>query len=221
MDKKTSLISRAGLVLAGVVILGGCGGDDVSGPPQLPIPSDADAGAAARPQVTMRVSNDDDIDVDIVITLVPELAPTTVANFLEYVENGFYNGTVIHRYQPSFVLQGGGYAAPVVPEELPEPKPRLDAIPLEVKVSNVYGTVAMARTAQRDSATSEFFININNNTQLNTLGGGYAAFGYVSNMAPVVQLLESECVDAEITGNGFYGCLPVPNLVILSATKTR
>mgnify|MGYP005826988325 CR=1 FL=1 len=109
----------------------------------------------------------------------------------------------------------------MVADELPEMKPRNPAIPLEVKMSNAYGTVAMARTNVLNSATSEFFININNNTSLNTQGGGYAAFGYISDMSPVVQLLATECVDAEITGNGLYGCLPVPNLVILSATRTR
>ncbi len=169
----------------------------------------------------MVVSNGEGISGTFVITLVPELAPTTVANFLNYVESGFYDGTVIHRYHPNFVLQGGGYVAPVTAAVIPEHKATNAAIPLEVKVSNVLGTVAMARANSLNSATSEFFINIGNNTALNYQDGGYAAFGYISNMAPVTGLLQAPCVNAAITSNGAYGCLPVPNLVITSATKTR
>jgi len=220
MNTITSRISRAGLVLAGLAILAGCGGDEVN-VPKFVVVSDADPGAAERPQVTMVVSNGEEISGTFVITLVPEHAPVTVENFLNYVESGFYDGTVLHRYHPTFVLQGGGYISPVGADGIPDHKATNPPIALETKVSNVYGTVAMARTQALHSATSEFFININNNTRPNTQGGGYAAFGYITDMSPVVGLLEAPCVDAEITGDGIYGCLPIPNLVIISATRTR
>jgi cyclophilin family peptidyl-prolyl cis-trans isomerase len=216
MRTAISRISRAGLVLAGLVVLAGCGGDD-----KFVVPSDADSGAAQRPQVTMVVSNGEGVSGTFVITLVPEYAPKTVANFLNYVESGFYDGTVIHRHHQNFVLQGGGYMAPVVADTMPTHKATNPAIALELKVSNVFGTVAMARTSAPNSATSEFFINIGNNVALNTSGGGYAAFGYITNMTPVASLLQAPCVSAVITQNGAYGCLPVPNLVITSATRTR
>lgn len=208
-------------MLAGLVFLAGCGGEDKIEVPQLPVPTDADAGAAERPQVTMVVSNGAGVSGTFVITLVPELAPITVANFLNYVESGFYDGTVFHRHQSGFVLQGGGYAAPVNAEVIPEHKPTNPAIALEVEVSNVRGTVAMARTQVLNSATSEFFINLVNNTRLNIQGGGYAAFGYITDMAPVTGLLGAPCVAAAITSGGYDGCLPIPNLVITSAIRTR
>lgn len=220
MNTRTGFVSRAGLVLAGLALLAGCGGDEVD-VPQLAVPTDADQGAAQRPQVTLQVSNGAGVSGSIVITLVPDLAPTTVANFLNYVNTGFYVDTVLHRYQANFVLQGGGFASPVNTTQVPGHKTTGAAIPLEVKVSNVVGTVAMARTSNPNSATSDFFINLANNTFLNTDGGGYAAFGYITDMAPVAALIQAPCEIAAVTGNGQLGCLPVPNLVITSASQTR
>lgn len=214
-------MSRAGLVLAGLALLAGCGGDEVNAPPPLAVPTDADAGAAQRPQVTLQVSNGAGVSGTIVITLVPDLAPITVANFLNYVNTGFYVDTVLHRYQANFVLQGGGFASPVNTTQIPTHKTTGAAIPLEVKVSNVVGTVAMARTSNPNSATSDFFINLGNNTLLNTNGGGYAAFGYITDMAPVAALIQAPCQVAAVTANGQLGCLPVPNLVITAASQTR
>jgi cyclophilin family peptidyl-prolyl cis-trans isomerase len=220
MNNRTGFFSRAGLVLAGLALVAGCGGEDVD-VPQLAVPSDADPGAAQRPQVTLQVSNGAGVTGTIVITLVPDLAPTTVANFLSYVNTGFYVDTVLHRYQANFVLQGGGFASPVNTTQIPTHKTTGAAIPLEVEVSNVIGTVAMARTSNPNSATSDFFINLANNTFLNTNGGGYAAFGYITDMAPVAALIQAPCQNAAVTSNGELGCLPVPNLVITSAVKTR
>lgn len=221
MKTRTSLISRAGLVLAGMVILAGCGGDEANPPPPLPVPTDADPGAAQRPQVTLQVTNGAGVSGTIAITLVPDLAPVTVANFLSYVSSGFYVDTVLHRYQANFVLQGGGYASPVNAQQIPAHKTANAPIQLEVKVSNVMGTVAMARTSDPNSATTDFFINLGNNTPLNTSGGGYAAFGYITDMAPVAALIQAPCVTAAVTANGQLGCLPVPNLVITSAIQSR
>ncbi len=220
MNTRTSSFVRAGLVLAGLAILSGCGGDEVNAP-QFVVPTDADAGAAQRPQVTLQVSNGAGVSGTILITLVPEHAPVTVANFLNYVTSGFYDGTVLHRHHPNFVLQGGGFVSPVNTTEIPEHKADNPPLALEVKVSNVVGTVAMARTSNPNSATSDFFINLGNNTALNTQGGGYAAFGYITDMSPVAGLLLAPCENAAVTSNGVLGCLPVPNLVVTSATKTR
>jgi cyclophilin family peptidyl-prolyl cis-trans isomerase len=221
MISRTRFISCASLVLAGLVLLPGCGGGDDEEPIEFVVPSDADPGAAQRPQVTLTISNGAAVSGTVVITLVPEHAPQTVANFLAYVNGGFYADTVIHRHQAGFVLQGGGYAAPVAATGIPTHKATSAPIPLELKVSNVQGTVAMARTSAPNSATSEFFINLANNTSLNTGGGGYAAFGYITDMTLVTAMTQAPCVSSDITSGTMFGCLPVPNLVVTSAVQTR
>lgn len=116
---------------------------------------------------------------DIVIQLDPAKAPKSVQNFLQYVKSGHYNGTVFHRVIPDFMVQGGGMNPDL------SQKPTRPAIPLESKngLDNNRGTVAMARTAIPDSATSQFFINLKNNDFLNSAnsrdGNGYAVFGRV------------------------------------------
>ena len=108
-------------------------------------------------------------------------APLTVANFLKLVDSGFYDGTVFHRIIPGFMAQGGGYTAGLKLKE------NDDSIPNESGngLTNIRGTIAMARTADPHSANSQFFINVDNNVRLdpnkNTLGGswGYTVFGLV------------------------------------------
>jgi cyclophilin family peptidyl-prolyl cis-trans isomerase len=224
MKNSIRFLARASLMLAAVVLLPSCGGGDGSEPPlELVVARDTDAGAAQRPQVTFNISNGGTITGTLVITLLPEYAPQTVANFLAYVQSGFYVGTIIHRYQANFVMQGGGYASPVAATDAPVHKTTNAAIPLEVKVSNVLGTVAMARGNTANSATSEFFINLVNNSFLDTSAGGYAAFGYISDLTFVNTMKTTPCVtSASLTGsNNELGCLPVPNLVITAAAKTR
>lgn len=208
-------------MLACFVLLSGCGGeDDGLGPSvQFVVPRDTDPGAAQRPQVTLTISNGAGISGTVVITLVPEYAPQTVANFLSYVNSGFYVGTIIHRHDASFVLQGGGYSSPVSATDQPTHKVTGAPIPLELKVSNVQGTVAMARNSNLNSATSEFFINLVDNTALNLSSGGYAAFGYVTSMTFVNAMTQAPCVSSVLTQGA--GCLPVPNLVITAAAQTR
>jgi cyclophilin family peptidyl-prolyl cis-trans isomerase len=213
-------------MLAGLVVLPGCGGGDDGGdgnqpPLNLVVPRDTDAGAAQRPQVTLNISNGADVTGSVVITLVPEYAPQTVANFLTYVNEGFYDNTIFHRHDGGFVLQGGGYAAPVAAQDVPQHKATHAAIPLEIKVSNVQGTVAMARTSALNSATSEFFINLVNNDFLDLSGGGYAAFGYITDMTLVSAMRQAPCVSSNVTQGNGLGCLPIPNLVITSAVQTR
>lgn len=223
MISRNNPVSRAGLVLAGLLLLASCGGEDdgLGSPFEVVIPRDSDPGADQRPQVTLTVSNGEGVSGTVLITLVPEHAPRTVANFLAYVNSGFYNNTIFHRRQTGFVLQGGGYASPVTATDMPVTKPVNDPVRLELKVSNVRGTVAMARTSEPNSATSQFFINLANNSFLDFQDGGYAAFGYITDMTLVTAMAQAPCVSAPVTQNGILGCLPVPNLVITSAVQTR
>ena len=116
---------------------------------------------------------------DIVIELDAEKAPKSVDNFLKYAKAGHYNGTVFHRVIPTFMIQGGGMTA-----DLKE-KPTRAPIALESRngLNNMRGTIAMARTGDPNSATSQFFINVKDNDRLNAAnaadGNGYAVFGKV------------------------------------------
>jgi len=111
----------------------------------------------------------------IVLELKPEQAPKTVDNFLRYVKEGFYNGTIFHRVIRGFVIQGGGYTQDY------EKKPTHPSIPNESEngLENQRGTIAMARGSYApDSATSQFFINVNNNSSLNYQASPYSDEGY-------------------------------------------
>jgi cyclophilin family peptidyl-prolyl cis-trans isomerase len=220
MNTAIKLVAHATLMLASLVLLPSCGGGGGDEPLELVIPRDTDPGAAQRPQVTLNITNGT-ITSTVVITLLPEYAPATVANFLAYVQSGFYNNTILHRHQANFVLQGGGYASPVAATDNPNHKATNAPIALEIKVSNVLGTVSMARNNDLNSATSEFFINLANNDFLDVSAGGYAAFGYITDITSVNPLTQAPCVSSNITSGTTLGCLPVPNLVITSATKTR
>jgi len=124
---------------------------------------------------------------NVEITLNPEKAPITVANFLTYVNEGFYTGTVFHRVIPGFMVQGGGFTADGTQ------KPVRNPIKLESNngLKNDIGTVAMARTNIPDSATSQFFINVANNVFLNYSPGndGYAVFGTVTSGMDIVNAI--------------------------------
>jgi peptidyl-prolyl cis-trans isomerase A (cyclophilin A) len=114
----------------------------------------------------------------IEVQLDPPRAPKTVANFLQYVKDDFYAGTIFHRVIPGFMIQGGGFTASM------QQKPTRPPIPLESKngLKNLRGTIAMARTSDPNSATSQFFINLVDNASLDYPqpdGHGYAVFGRV------------------------------------------
>lgn len=116
----------------------------------------------------------------IIIELYPDKAPKSVDNFLEYVRERFYDGTIFHRVIDNFVIQGGGFESGM------HQKPTRQPIQNEAdnKVRNVRGTLAMARTGDPNSATSQFFINISDNDFLNYStstpeGWGYCVFGKV------------------------------------------
>jgi cyclophilin family peptidyl-prolyl cis-trans isomerase len=182
--------------------------------------------AVPVPQVTMALSNGGAVAGNLVITLAPDKTPLTVDNFLKYVNAGFYDNTVIHRLSPNFVVQGGGYANPVSPAAIPTHKTTNAPIALEVNkgLSNVQWTIAMARTSEPNSATSEFFINlVNNSAALDPHAGsaGYAVFGNVSAGTDVVQAITTAPCQAM---PGFLppgDCLPVPNVVVSSAVQTQ
>lgn len=109
--------------------------------------------------------------------LYPEVAPKTVANFLVYVNSGFYDDTVFHRVIEGFVVQGGGFT----PELIPKPTRKPVRIETKKGMSNERGTVAMARQMGKDTASSQFFINLKPNTTLDrgALRFGYTVFGRV------------------------------------------
>lgn len=176
------------------------------------------------PQVTVNVSNGAGLTGNFVVTLSPTQAPITTANFLAYVNAGFYAGTVFHRHSPNFVLQGGGFAGPMSPSA-PVPALKATNAPIALEVgrglSNVRWTVAMARTGVLNSATSQFFVNLVDNGFLDTSGGGYAVFGNVTSGTDfIVNALAGTCVGYPAL-QALPDCLFVPNLTITSATQTR
>lgn len=123
----------------------------------------------------------------IEVTLRPDIAPETVDNFITYAKDGFYEGTLFHRVIPGFMIQGGGFD-----EDLRQKKTR-DPIRNEARqtAKNLRGTIAMARTSSPDSATSQFFINLADNSFLDAgvRGPGYAVFGKVSDGMGVVDAI--------------------------------
>ena len=115
---------------------------------------------------------------NFVVELDEVKAPKTTANFLNYVKSGFYNGTIFHRVIDSFMIQGGGFTADL------NQKPTDAPVASEAQngLKNQTYTIAMARTSDPDSATAQFFINVNNNEGLNypnAMGNGYTVFGKV------------------------------------------
>ena len=149
---------------------------------------------------------------DIVLQLDPARAPQTTANFLQYARDGHYDGTVFHRVIDGFMIQGGGFT----PEM--QQKPTRAPIKLEAAsgLKNDKYTVAMARTGNPDSATSQFFINVADNAMLNAPnpdGHGYAVFGRVVEGKEVVDKIR-----AVATGNrGGHQNVPTTPVVIQSA----
>jgi peptidyl-prolyl cis-trans isomerase A (cyclophilin A) len=154
---------------------------------------------------------------DIVVEVDAAKAPKSAANFLQYVKDGHYNGTVFHRVITDFMVQGGGMTP-----DLKE-KPTRPPIPLEARngLDNTRGTVAMARTMDPNSATAQFFINVKDNAFLNAAqsrdGNGYAVFGKVVSGMDVVDKIR-----AVQTGNrGPYQDVPVQPVIIKQATLEK
>ncbi|MCQ2378626.1 MAG: peptidyl-prolyl cis-trans isomerase [Victivallaceae bacterium] len=153
---------------------------------------------------------------DIKLELFDKDAPETVKNFLEYVRSGFYAGTLFHRVIPGFMIQGGGFDRDF------NQKPARKAIRNEAvnQISNRRGTIAMARTAVVDSATSQFFINLVDNDFLDfkaptPQGYGYCVFG------KVVEGMETadKIAALETASRGYFDDVPVEDAVILEAVE--
>ena len=154
--------------------------------------------------------------VEITIQLDQENAPITTENFLKYVESGFYDGTIFHRVIPNFMIQGGGHLEDMTPKD-----DKLDPILNEANngLQNVRGSIAMARTANPHSASSQFFINHVDNPFLNFRtnqvddGWGYAVFGQVIEGIEVVD----EIAGVQTGGLKGYQDVPVEVVVLLKA----
>jgi peptidyl-prolyl cis-trans isomerase B (cyclophilin B) len=152
---------------------------------------------------------------DITLTLDAEKAPKTVANFLAYVNSGHYDGTIFHRVIDNFMIQGGGMAPGM------KQKPTQAEIENEANngLKNVNGSIAMARTSEPHSASSQFFINVNDNDFLNhtsptAQGWGYAVFGAVSDGMDVVNAIRK----VKTGSSGFHQDVPTEDVVIEKAT---
>jgi peptidyl-prolyl cis-trans isomerase B (cyclophilin B) len=178
-------------------------------PPSTSTPKQGVTSMSTNPRVKMTTSLG-----DIVITLDAVKAPKTVANFLAYVNDGFYNGTVFHRVIDGFMVQGGGF------------EPGLKQKPTKANVENEANnglknnkyTLAMARTSDPHSATAQFFINVANNDFLNhtaptAQGWGYAVFGEVTEGKDIVDKMRA----VPTANSGFHQNVPTTDLLITKA----
>ena len=169
------------------------------------------ANAASAPKVKLSTSLG-----DIVVQLDAAKAPKTVENFLQYVKDKHYDGTIFHRVIDGFMIQGGGFTPDMAQ------KPVRAAIPLEAAngLKNDKYTIAMARTNVPDSATAQFFINVKDNAMLNAPqpdGHGYAVFGKVVQGSDIVDKIK-----AVATGNqGGHQNVPTTAVTITSATLVK
>ncbi|MCB1614405.1 MAG: peptidyl-prolyl cis-trans isomerase [Pseudomonadales bacterium] len=150
-----------------------------------------------------------------VLELDAEHAPRTVDNFLAYVDEGFYNNTLFHRVIPGFVIQGGGMTPAMQKKKTKQPVINESNNGLK----NSRGTISMARTAHPDSATSQFFINVADNTGLDAMGGrpGYTVFGNVVEGMDVI-----DRIVAVPTGNfGMYQDVPKEPVLTINAHRIQ
>jgi cyclophilin family peptidyl-prolyl cis-trans isomerase len=153
----------------------------------------------------------------IKIELYEDKAPITVKNFLQYVADKHYDGTIFHRVIDGFMIQGGGYE--------PGLKERRTRAPIKNEsangLSNLRGTIAMARTAEPDSATAQFFINVKDNTFLDRANArdkvGYCVFGRVIEGMDVVDKIKS----VKTTRKGFHDDVPEKDIVIISVRQLQ
>lgn len=164
-------------------------------------------GQDSPPRVALETSHG-----TIVLELNPEKAPITVENFLDYVDRGWYDGTIFHRTIEDFMIQGGGFTSDL--------QKKITRPPIQNEagngLSNVRGSVAMARTQELHSATAQFFINHADNESLDSYGGGYAVFGKVVEGMEVVDAIAT----VEVNRPGQLSeAQPVETIVINSAKR--
>lgn len=153
---------------------------------------------------------------DILLELFQNEAPGTVENFLQYVDDGFYDGTIFHRVIRDFMIQGGGFTLRL------EEKPTRPPVANEAAngLSNIRGSIAMARTSEPHSATSQFFINTVDNagldhTEKTPAGFGYCVFGRVTEGIDVVDKIQKLKVKAV----GMHESVPADSVLITSASR--
>ncbi len=178
-----------------------------------PVDVTGDAGGLHRPIVVMETTLG-----EITIELYRDMAPMTVMNFLEYVHDGFYEGLIFHRAIPGFIIQGGGYDEDLEPGETRGPILNEAGNGL----SNMRGTVSMARTYVVNSATSQFFVNLVNNTALDhrddtQVGYGYCVFGSVIDGMDVVDAI-AEVETGVVDG---YHDVPLESVFIIRICRVR
>jgi peptidyl-prolyl cis-trans isomerase A (cyclophilin A) len=164
------------------------------------------------PQVNMVTSQG-----NVVLELNPNAAPLSVNNFLQYVQDGFYTNTLFHRVISGFVVQAGGFLSGMTPKA-----PTYSPIALESQngLSNVRGSLAMARSSAPNSANSQFYVNLVDNLSLDyasSTNPGYAVFGKVISGMDVIDKIASTPTS---TVNG-YSDVPVADVVITSVTRTQ
>ncbi len=194
---QTSLFGKLMTMFAGVALSGAA----LAAAPATPA-------ASATPQVEIKTTMG-----DIVVELDREKAPKSVENFLTYVKSGFYKGTIFHRVIDGFMIQGGGFDEKLKQKKVNKPVP----IESQNGLSNVTYSLAMARTGDPNSATSQFFINVADNEALNYPGRdgfGYTVFGKVIQGQEVVDKIKGVLVDDK----GIFQNIPVIPVVIKSAT---
>ncbi len=174
------------------------------------------SGQATKPGKTAAKAGNPVVALDttmgtIKIELFADKAPITAKNFLAYVNSGFYNNTIIHRVDANFVICGGGYTPEL------SPKPTLPPIKNESKngLKNLKGTLSMARYADPNSATSQFFINLNNNSNLDPTASdaGYAVFAKVIEGMDVAEKIGA----VKVAPKSVFTTLPVQTILIKTA----
>jgi peptidyl-prolyl cis-trans isomerase A (cyclophilin A) len=158
---------------------------------------------------------------DIVVEVSPDKAPKTVANFLEYVRDKHYDGTIFHRVINGFMIQGGGFDRNMAEKPTRAPVVHEGREAYAKGLRNQVGTIAMARTSDPNSATSQFFINVADNTRTLDPPGpnapGYTVFGRVVSGMDVVNKIKG----VQTGSSGMYSDVPLTPVVIESATIVK
>jgi cyclophilin family peptidyl-prolyl cis-trans isomerase len=147
----------------------------------------------------------------MVVQLEPELMPNTTENFLTYVNEGFYSGTLIHRVISDFVIQGGGFTTGLTPKTPTHPPIGLEG---SDELLHVYGAISMARTDDPNSATSQFFL-VNGMNGAPSLDGSYAAFGVMLEGFPILDAISA----VQTHSVGANADVPVDEVTVMSITQ--
>lgn len=204
---RLSLFSNTLFLAALMLGISGCGASE---PGTQTVSTAPAAGLPANPRVLIETSKG-----NITVEVFPVQAPQSAANFLGYVKNGFYNGLVFHRVIPGFMIQTGG----MTPDMAEKPKNAPIQNEADNGLKNLRGTLAMARTGEPHSASSQFFINVADNAFLNhrgktAQGWGYAVFGQVVDGMNVV-----DAIVAVPRGNrGPHSDVPIEPIVMQRVT---